>query len=241
VRRVQVLVSIALASAFAACASDPANQIALGHAGAPGVGRILLCPMNLVVALRPEIQNGSQPVDHEVVGYLESQGKQVSRLGLIDGRKLWKQAVADAKAAGEITLAPKFFTASLAQNHAFDAVVMPSLILLQTRMDASVASWDGVTRRLNLVDAPNQGTSPSSGLSGPAWVASLHVLAFDAGGVKVFEGRGGIDFVQEIEIFTAGRSVRSRMRPNASIFRDSTRVNEGVVQAFTPWLTPPDA
>jgi hypothetical protein len=185
------------------------------------------------------------------VSYLESHGKQVSRLGLIEGRKLWKQAVAEAKATGEITRAPGFFTASLAKDHAFDAVVMPSLILHQTQMDANNAAWNGVNRRMRMVNAPVLGIGRDDstltkglafgGISGPAWVTTLHVFVFAPDGRRIFEGRGGIDFLQEIDLIDAGESFRYTLRESSVIFRDREILNEGVVRAFTPYLAPPDA
>ncbi len=245
------LACVALASLIVACASDPPNQISEGHAGAPGVRRVLLCPPNLVVALRPEIQSGANAIDREIAAYFESQGRELDRIGLIEGRKAWKQAVAEAKAAGVLTNAPRIFVDRLAQDHEFDVVVMPSLLLLQTRMDANNASWDGVTRRMKTVNAPvlasgrndsllSKGLA-SGGISGPAWVTSLHVLVFARDGSRVFEGRGGIEFVQEIDHIDAGKSFRYTLRPNSSIFQNREILHEGVVQAFTPYLVPPEA
>ena len=246
----RALAWIALAGATTACASGSVNRISAGQEGAPGVRRVLLCPPNLVVALRPEIQSGSQPVDREVVAYLESQGREVARLGLIEGRKAWKQAVVEAKAAGALTNAPRIFVDRLAQDHEFDVVVMPSLIVFQTQMDANNASWDGVSRRMKMVHAPSKGIGrddslltkgiATGGLSGPAWVTSLHILVFARDGSSVFEGRGGIEFVQETDLIDGGKSFRYTLRPNSSIFQDRALLHAGVVRAFTPFLTPPE-
>ena len=241
---------IAVVAAAVACASGPANRISEGQEGAPGVRRVLLCPPNLVLGLRAEIASGSKPVDAEVTAYLESHGREVGRIGLIEGRLHWKQAVAEAKAAGEIGRAAGIFVDRLAQDHDFDAVVMPSLILFQTRMDASNASWDGVSRRMKMPNAPRKGAGRENdlltegiaygGLSGPAWVTSLHVLVFARDGSRVFEGRGGIEFVHEIELANAGKSFRYGLQPNSSIFMDRDLLQEGVVRAFTPYLIPLD-
>ena len=246
----RILRWIALAAAAAACASGPANRIAEGQRGAPGVRRFLLCPPNLVVALRSEIQSGSKHVDREVAADLESQGRAVDRLGLVEGRALWKQAVAEAQAAGSVAGAAGIFVTRLAKDHEFDAVVMPSLILHQTRMDANNASWDGVSRRMKILNAPSQGISREQstlakgvaygGISGPAWVTSLHVLVFSLDGTRIFEGRGGIEFLHEIDLIDAGRSYRYEMRQSSSLFLDPALLREGVVLAFEPYLIPPD-
>jgi hypothetical protein len=232
--------------ATAACAFGSGNRISEGQEGAPGVRRVLLCPPNLVLALRSEIQSGSNPVDHEVVAYLETQGREVARIGVIEGRDHWKQAVAEAKAAGSLTSAAGIFVGRLAKDHEFDAVVKPSLILVQTRLAAGNASWDGVSRRMRMLNAPAKpiGREDSTlakgiaygGISGPAWVTSLHVLVYTRSGQRVFEGRGGIDFLHELDLLDETR----RFLPNSSIFQDRARLHEGVVQAFAPYLLPPD-
>jgi hypothetical protein len=240
-----------LAAATATCATGSSNQVSEGNAGAPGVRRILLCPPNLVLGLRAEIQNGAQPVDREIVDYLELQGRVVERIGFIEGRQQWKQAVADAKTEGSITNAARIFVSRLAHGHEFDAVVMPSLILQQSQAFRGEASWDGVSRKMRMINAPLKGTGKADStitkgianggvsVSGPAWVTSLHVLVFARNGQKVFEGRGGIDFVQQVELIDEARSWRWVPRPNDSLFQDRTLVREGVELAFQPYLAPP--
>jgi hypothetical protein len=174
----------------------------------------------------------------------------VVRLGLIEGRLHWKQAVSEAKAAGEISNSAGIFVSRLAQDREFDAVVMPSLIMIQKRMDSSAASWDGVSRRLKTSiessRAPGRQDSAYStsaghpGFSGPAWVTSLHVLVFARDGSRVFEGRGGIDFAHQIDVVKVGRNHRAQFGPNRSIFTDREILREGVRLAFTPYLGPPD-
>ncbi len=249
----RALAGAALVAAAVACATEAGNQISEGHAGAPGVRRVLLCPLNLVLALRPEIQRGAKPVDDEIVAYLESRSLQLERLGLIEGRKLWKQSVAEAKALGSVARGAQIFVSHLAQDHEFDVVVMPSLLLHQERMDNWNASWDGVTRRMTVANAPESGQEidrPDStydigimgrSLSGPVWVTSLHVLVFDRNGARIFEGRGGMELTQEVELGPAKKKYESRLRPRGALFEDRIFLREGVARAFTPFLTPPDA
>ena len=82
---------------------------------------------------------------------------------------------------------------------------------------------------------------PFDGLSGQALVTSLHVLVYARDGSRIFEGRGGIDFLQEIEFVQPGKSLRYRLRPNGALFVDESVIHEAVVEAFTPFLAPADA
>ena len=77
-----------LAAAALGCPhAPPTFRIAPGHEGAPGVERVLLVPTNLVIALRPELEAGVEPVQAEIAGYLERQGRAVERLSLVDARR----------------------------------------------------------------------------------------------------------------------------------------------------------
>lgn len=241
----------AAALAAVACASGPPNWIAEGHAGAAGVRRILLGPLNLLVALRPEIQSGARATDQEIVAYLERQDRAVERVGLVEGRETWRRAIADAKAAGAPSEASARFVRRLSERHDFDALVLPSLLLHQVPMDASNASWDGVSRRMRMLNKPvfrssamDQSTLADGvaygGISGKAWVTSLHVLVLARDGQRVFEGRGGIEFLYAIDLINGARGPSYNLIPNGSLFVDRTTLREGVVLAFAPYLTPPD-
>jgi hypothetical protein len=224
-----------------ACASGPPNWVREGQAGAPGVRRVLLCPPNLVLALPSEIHSGAAPIDRAIVEYFEGLGREVDRLGLIEGRQLWKQSVAQAKAAGEIGATPAIFAARLAQDHEFDALVMPSLVMLQRRMDASNVSWDGVSRRLKLMkDTAAEKGMELTPLSGPMWVTSLHVLVFARDGTRVFEGRGGLDLLHAVDLVKRGTRYGYMFQPNRSLFQEQSVLRESVVLAFKPYLLPPD-
>jgi hypothetical protein len=116
-------------------------------------------------------------------------------------------------------------------------------------MDAGNASWDGVIRRMRIVNAPSLPAGRNSstlskgiafgGVSGPAWATSLHVLVFARDGRRVFEGRGGIDLLYETELIDEGKSFRYELRPNRALFLSRMIVREGVGLAFTPYLVPP--
>ncbi len=248
-RRLLLALALAgLAPLVAACASGSPNAIAEGHEGAPGVRRVLLAPPNLVLALNAEVQSGARALDREIGSYLESQGRDVERFDLLEGRTLWKRAMAQARAGGSLEGAVGIFVRELARGHQFDVLAMPSLILHQTRMDSCNASWDGVSRRMRITNAPAAGTGREQsdyakgvawgGISGPAWVTSVHVLVFARDGSRLFEGRGGVDFLHEVDLLDQGRSFRYELRPNGSLFLDPARVREGVVRAFTPYLIP---
>ena len=78
------------------------------------------------------------------------------------------------------------------------------------------------------------------GISGRAWVTSLHVLVLARDGRRVFEGRGGIEFLHAIDLIDGARGFRYDLVPNDSLFVDRTTLREAVALAFAPYLVPPD-
>jgi hypothetical protein len=128
--------------------------------------------------------------------------------------------------------------------------VLPSILLHKTRVTDNSGAWDGVRRRIAVVNAPRRitgGRGQSTladgialgGLSGDVLVTSVHVLIYSREGERVFEGRGGIGFVQDIDMSAARKknSWSFRMRDLA---RDIDTLREGIAVAFHPYLTQPD-
>ena len=110
------------------------------------------------------------------------------------------------------------------------------------------ASWDGVERKIHVVNMPHMAAGRTDnmmqkvmvgvGMDGSALVSSLHVAVLDRDGRQVFEGRGGLDLVQEIEVVPVDHSYRIKLNPRGDLFQDRTFVREGIELAFTPYLSP---
>lgn len=241
----RLLVPALWLAAALGCTAPAPHYIAEGQEGAPGVHRVLLCPANLALALDAEISGGVEPVQQQLVAYLEAQGLEVERLGLREGRSRWRNAVAQAKQEGAPAAGTAFFARGLAEGRDFQALLMPSLLLFSVRVTDSSGTWDGVRRRLAMVNRPSRGSPDSAdtfskgvsygGITGNAMATSLHVMVFSRDGKRVFEGRGGLDFVQEIDLAGANDyHWEFRMKPG--LLRDPEVVREGVEIALSPYL-----
>ena len=211
------------------------------------MSRVLLCPLNLALSLPAEISDGAKPVRQELIAYLEAQGLEVERLGLSEGRWRWKRAGAGAKRQGSAEGAAAIFVQDMAQRREFEALMMPSLILHSVRVTDSSGTWNGVRRRMTQVNAPSMGIAGSTdtftkgvaygGIEGNVLATSLHVMVFSPDGQRVFEGRGGLDFVQEIDLMDA-RSWSYQLRMKRRLLRNPEVVREGVEIALAPYLPP---
>jgi hypothetical protein len=242
----------ALAVGLAACAKPaPTSFITPGHEGAPGVERVLLGPANLFVALRAELEAGVEPLQQEIVAYLETHGRQVERLALLEGRRLWEESIEEAKGSGapmSFQGTATLFARRLSGTREFQALVMPSLLYHFVRVKHRRADWDGVDRRMRVVNIPPRKAGRSDnwlvnilggiGIASDAPVTSLHVVVLSRDGQKVFEGRGGLDFVQEIDLKDFLKSYDVDVHVRADLLQDREILREGVEIAFTPYLPP---
>jgi hypothetical protein len=107
-------------------------------------------------------------------------------------------------------------------------------------------AWDGVQRRIRVVNQPREpgGRNQNALVEGMAAgslnanvsTASLHLLAFSRDGQLVFQGRGGIDILEEVDLKDAEKTLRFEINPRSDVFDDRRILLEAVGIAFTPYL-----
>jgi hypothetical protein len=208
----------------------------------------LLCPLNVAVSLPAEIASGAEPVYRELSAYLGDQGLQVEHLNPMEARRRWGEAAAEARRTGSKDAAA-IFARDLGEWLEFDALLMPSLILHSVRVTDNSGTWDGVRRRVKMVNLPSRGMGGSAdtftkgiafgGISGSVLASSLHVTAFSRDGRLVFEGQGGFDFTQEADLSSA-YSWKGELRRKPGLLKDPEVLREGVEIALGPYLPPRD-
>ncbi len=244
----RALIALWLLAAFG-CASGPPNTLAPGNEGAPGVKRFLVCAPNTVIALPGELQDTSVVLREQVDAYLRFHEREAQWIDLFDSRRLWGEAMTAAKEKGALEKTPELFAKQLDEHYDFDAIVMPSLLLHKTRAIEGSAAWDGVSRRMHVVNAPRQPVGRAQntlaegiaqgGISGDVMVTSVHVLVFSREGQRILEGRGGIDFVHEVDMSPLKKKFAWQFRTR-DITKNIDALREGIALAFAPYLTPPE-
>jgi hypothetical protein len=110
----------------------------------------------------------------------------------------------------------------------FDALLLPRLLLRPVRFRGAEVRFDGVARRLRLVNVP-RGTMPSH-LAGETTALSLAVDVYSADGRPLHSGRGGLDLALELDL----ASDRSELREDA--LSDRAALREGIGVALAPYL-----
>jgi hypothetical protein len=233
--------------------TGPANTLTPGYEGAPGLKRFLVCAPNTVISLSAELQPATAMLRDQIDAYLRFHERESQTLGLLECRKLWTESMAAAKEQNALERTPAFFARKLDEVYDFDAIVMPSLIVTQARAMNGSARWDGVERQIGIAKGtssdrterrirrdPMEKQVLSTRTSGEFPVTSVHVLVFSAAGERIFEGRGGIEFVQQVDLsnFARKHAVEFRLRDDLPGGIDAVR--EGVAIGFSPLLPMPE-
>lgn len=229
---------------LAACASRYPYTIAPGQKGAPGVQTVVLLPLNLVVALPPELGPPVERVSEQIEAYLGRRGKTVIAPGVYDSRLAWNDAVSRAKTVASeesFDAAMRILVERLQETQRFDALVMPSLVYRDARMQAwsHIAIWDGVKRELHATGEENRDGDVQlmNSFYGKISAVSLHVLVYDAQGGRVFERFGGLDLAHEADVSALyQQKPEGWLRLKDEVLGDTAAVREGIRIAFYPYL-----
>jgi hypothetical protein len=239
---------VVLVGLLLGCAGTPDNEIAPGHEGAPGVHRFLVCAPNTALALPAELGDGAAALRAGIEEYLLQHDREVEWVDLYQGKHLLRRALDRAKEEGRADEAPALFAEELSQHFDFQVLVMPSILVQRVRTRNSWASWDGVKRRMRTLNAPRgpSGRGQSTlaegvahgGISGDMLVTSVHVVIFSPEGEKIFEGRGGLEFLHDIDLSAVDKSSTFELSMRDDLFTERELLQEGIGIAFTPYLPP---
>jgi hypothetical protein len=239
--------SLVIALSIAGCLGS-SNALLPGNEGAPGVKHFLVCAPNTAIELPIELRGLTAVLREQVDAYLQFQGREARWLDLLESKQLWDQAVSAAKEKGAVERAPVLFAEEVARRYAFDVIVMPSILLHETRVMDGSGQWDGVSRQMKVVNSPVRPPSgvistlaqgiATGGVRGDVMVTSVHVLVFSRTGERIFEGRGGFGFVHDIDLSPA---LRGRFQYQLrDLTHDIDEIREGIAIAFDPYLPEAD-
>ena len=226
------------------CATDSryAYFLAPGQTGAPGAEQLLLMPLNFNVLLPGHLADGAERLQGELERYLEQQDRKVVTLPLREAKALWRRVTSQMEDlrgpegkidSAKLLQAQSSLAARLTEDYAFDAVVVPTLQMRPVRMQGRYTIWDGVVRKIQLVNAPKNfpiyfGNISATGLS-------LHIVIYARDGKRLFESYGGLEFPLRAEF--SGRF--PRMVERDDLLRDREIMLEGASIAFDPYLPSP--
>jgi hypothetical protein len=226
------------------CASEPAQRERSVLLGAEN--RVcLILPLNVAMAMPPELEFGSPILWAELERFLRAHGKQLKTVARQTARELWVRSIQQAR-AGEKGPRAGYDDAARAlalelRTHApFDVMIAPSLVVREAQIANRSARWDGVERELEFeadgLAARNLASTP---LEGAAPAATLHVAVFDAKGEKLHEGKGGLDLLVRVRVEADSSGVPAfQFVPRADPFEHREYLRDGIAAAFLPFLPP---
>jgi hypothetical protein len=206
----------------------------------------LILPLNVAIAMPPELELASPVVWVVLEDYLRAHQKQLKTVNFETARGLWLRSIQAAR-AGEKGARAGYDDAAGAlavelRKHAeFDALIAPSLVVRQALITHRSARWDGVEREVEIeaegLEARSLASTP---LEGVAPAATLHVAVFSATGEKLHEAKGGLDLLVRIRVEGEDPSGLPSFRfvPRPAPFESREHVREGVAAALLPLLPP---
>ena len=132
----------------------------------------------------------------------------------------------------------RVFTRGLLGSTAFDALVVPSLVYREARLNRRRIKWDGVVRRLGKQEDESRRVPES--FKGVISAVSLHVMVFGAGGELIFENYGGVNLAHELSLAPSGQGeLRADLRDD--VLGEHRVLRDGVELAFEPYLPRPSS
>jgi hypothetical protein len=244
---IRVTLAVLVLFPVMACETAPKTPSPARLAGA-SAEKILLLPLNVVRTLRPELEESSEIVWEALAAYIQEHGKQLQTISLSEARNLWLGSIQQIEASGATKKGfyevSEIMARRLHEQVKFDALIIPSLFVQNAKMRGKTAVWDRVKRRVQIAsDLHSVGSIlTKTTLVGDTPGASLHALALNSTGEKIFEERAGLELLKQMRVHRGkgGRmedvSYTWELRPD--LFSNEEDVREGIVKTLSPFLPP---
>jgi hypothetical protein len=243
--RLELAGSIAVLAVLAfACAHgfrDPNSRYA-NHADADKPRHFMVLPINLTIKTPPELSPVLNDMFGAVVGYIRDRGDTIETVSRKEATAQWAASIIEVKESEALEdnfeSAMRAYVTHLAETRSFDAVISPSIVYRSTKTRDRRVKWDGVFRRMKIVnlsdEAKNKGLARS--LSVEIHGVSLHVMVFDPEGDLIFQKYGGLDLVHDVDMAGAEFTMNPGLSLKDGLLKDSDHLSEGIGVAFDPYL-----
>lgn len=206
------------------------------HSPDTSTGRVVLAPLNLGVEVAPALETAIEPVWQALLAYYESETPRAGSLHPGSAGELWTSTMASFEegSAKDVHAVYGAFARRVAEQVEFGTLLMPVVVTRAATLRGAYAHWDGVRQRAPVSDdllpsASWRLNGSDLEVRGKLGAASLLVVALDANGNVLFEGKGGLDLVHQIE--RRGQRLQTVARSDA--FEDPRRLREGVERALS--------
>lgn len=243
--RSKLTASIAVLAVFAfACihgSGDPNSRYEnLGDADGPR--HFVVLPINLTIKTSPEFSPVLDEMFGAIAGYIRHRGNTLETLSRQDATADWKASIKEVKKSDALDnnfkSAMRVFVARLAGTTSFDALIVPSIVYRDTKIRERTIKWDGVFRKMKIVNVSDEARKKGLSRSVSVEIAgvSLHVMVFDPGGDLVFQKYGGLDLAHDVDMANVEFTMAPKLSLKEDLLKDSDYVREGIGEAFAPFL-----
>jgi hypothetical protein len=243
--RLELAGSVAALAVLAfACAHgfrDP-NSKYVNRADADKPRHFMVLPINLTIKTPPEFSPVLDDIFGAIAGYIRDRGDTLETVSRREAIARWRASIIEVRESK--TLEDNFETAMrayvtrLAKVRSFDAVISPSLIYRTTKSRDRRVKWDGVFRKIKVINLSDE--AKTKGLARAVTVeiagVSLHVMVFDPKGDLIFEKYGGLDLVHDVDMTGAEFTMRPGLLLKEDLLKESDHLSEGIGVAFDPYL-----
>jgi len=234
---ITLVVLLGLAALGTGCETAPVAEGVIRWVGEPGDEPVVLAPLNLAVALPADLEESVvEPVEGEMIHYLQSRGARVAVIWKPDASWLWRESAGTAASDGsdgdDFDAVVRSFARTLSEHAAYRALVIPSLVYRHARVSGRHAHWDGVRRRIPVRSSDHRGDHTTN-WDGRITALSLHALVYTPDGERIFQGWGGLDLVHDAATRPAGGGKdMAYLVPQNRLLDDPEHVQEGIAHAL---------
>ena len=243
--RLELAGSIAVLAVLAfACAHgsrDP-NANYVNQADADKPRHFMVFPVNLTIKTAPEFSPVLDDIFGAIAGYIRDRGDTLETYSREEATARWAASILEVKESEVLEdtfeTAMRVFVAHLAETRSFDAVISPSIVYRTTKTRDRTVKWDGVFRKMKVVNLSDE--AKNKGLARSLTVAiagvSLHVMVFGPEGDLIFQKYGGLDLIHDVDMAGAEFTMNPRLSLKEDLLKESDHLSEGIGVAFDPYL-----
>jgi hypothetical protein len=198
--------------------------------------------VNLTIKAPSELLPVLDDMFGAIAGYIRDRGDTLETFSRKEATAQWAASIVEVKKSEALDdnfeTAMRVYVAHLAETHSFDAAIAPSLVYRTTKTRDRTVKWDGVFRKMKIVNLSDQ--AKKKGLARALAVAisgvSLHVMVFGPDGDLIFQRYGGLDLVHDVDMTGAEFTMNPRLSLKEDLLKESDHLSEGIGVAFDPYL-----
>jgi len=243
--RVKLIGSIATLVILAfACAHGPRDTKwgLVNPADADQPRHFMVLPVNLTVKTPPELNPVLDDLFGSIAGYIRGRGDTLETVSRKEATARWAESIVEVRESEALEdnfgTAMQVYIAHLAETRSFDAAISPSIAYRTTKARDKVVKWDGVFRKMKVVnlseEAKNKGLA--RGLTMNIAGVSLHVMVFSPKGNLIFQKFGGLDLVHDVDMTGTEFTMNPGLSLKEGVLKENDHIDEGIGVAFDPYL-----